>query len=83
MASEQNQIFLPFAVLRGTKVCSHHSGKFNNELVYWIPFAGNPTNVKANHLVHGVRRGGAKRAFAPVEIGTKKAKLLENVKSAV
>jgi len=27
--------------------------------------------------------GGAKRVFPPLEIGTKKAKFLENVKSAV
>jgi len=31
----------------------------------------------------GVRRGGAKRAFAPLEIGTKKQKFVENLKAAV
>jgi len=31
----------------------------------------------------GVRRRGAKRVFPPLEIATKKEKLLENVKSGI
>jgi len=31
----------------------------------------------------GVRKGGEKRALAPLEIGNKTQKFLENVKSAV
>jgi len=31
----------------------------------------------------GVRRGGAKRAFVPLDIETKKQKFLENVKSGI
>jgi len=39
--------------------------------------------VSESGFVSWVSAGGAKRAFVPLEIGTKKEKFLENVKSAV
>jgi len=38
---------------------------------------------KTSLLIHGRPQGGAKRAFAPLEIGTKKQIFLENVKSGI
>ena len=42
-----------------------------------------PLSPSLLHLNMGVRRGGQKGHLPPLEIGTKKQKFLENVKSAV